>query len=119
MDVREKLVELIDDFIHNVELKHWYSEELDEKLADDLIAHGVTVREWISVKDRLPDDSTTVNLYTRSGIVGTGFYDKYTKIWVQYYSGGSICVDVTHWQPQPKPPKGGGGMTNDNNACKP
>lgn len=45
MDVREELVELIDDFIHNVDLKHWYSEELDEKLADDLIAHGVTVQE--------------------------------------------------------------------------
>ena len=50
MDVREKLVELIDDFIYNVDLKHWYSEELDEKLADDLIAHGVTVRELSGCK---------------------------------------------------------------------
>jgi hypothetical protein len=45
MDVREKLVEMIDDFIHNVDLKHWYSEELDEKLADELIANGVKVQE--------------------------------------------------------------------------
>ena len=45
MDAREKLVEYIDDFIYNVDLKHWYSEELDEKLADDLIARGVTVQE--------------------------------------------------------------------------
>ena len=69
-------------------------------------AHGVTVQEWISVNDRLPVDSTTVNLYTRSRTVGTGFYDKHTKSWVQYYSGGAICVDVTHWQPMPQPPKG-------------
>ena len=74
--------------------------------ADHLIAHGVTVQEWISVKDRLPDNSATVNLCTRSKIVGTGFYNKYTKSWVQYYSGGAICVDVTHWQPMPQPPKG-------------
>ena len=50
--------------------------------------------EWISVKERLPEDSGGVNLCTRSGIVGTGFYDKYTKNWVQYYSGGALCVDV-------------------------
>ena len=55
MDVREKLVELIDDFIYNVDLRHWYSEELDEKLADELIAHGLTVQEeaklyWKPVK---------------------------------------------------------------------
>ena len=50
MGVREKLVEFIDDFIYNVDLKHWYSEELDEKLADDLIAHGVTVQELSGCK---------------------------------------------------------------------
>lgn len=50
MDAREKLVEFIDDFIYNVDLKHWYSEELDEKLADDLIAHGVTVQELSGCK---------------------------------------------------------------------
>ena len=50
MGVREKLVEFIDDFIYNVDLKHWYSEELDEKLVDDLIAHGVTVQELSGCK---------------------------------------------------------------------
>ena len=60
---------------------------------------------WISVEDRLPEDSGGVNLCTRSGIVGTGFYDKYTKNWVQHYSGGALCVDVTHWMPLPEPPE--------------
>ena len=74
-------------------------------LADHLIANGVTVQEWIPVKDRLPEDSVAVNLHTRSGVVGTGFYDKQTKSWVQCYSGGSLVVDVTHWMPMPEPPK--------------
>ena len=39
----DRLIEMIDDFIHNVDLKHWYSEELDEKLADHLLANGVIV----------------------------------------------------------------------------
>ena len=66
----------------------------------------VTVQEWVSVKDRLPEDSVEVNLHTRSGVVGTGFYDKYTKSWVQWYSVGSLLVDATHWMPLHEPPKG-------------
>lgn len=48
MDVREKLVELIGEAIE------LYPSEREE-LADGLIAHGVTVQEWVSVKDRLPE----------------------------------------------------------------
>ena len=77
-----------------------------ESVADHLIANGVTIPEWISVEERLPEDSDEVNLCTRSGIVGIGYYDKYRKNWVQYYAGGALCVDVTHWMPLPKPPKG-------------
>lgn len=80
-----------------------------------LMNNGVTVQDgrdndvpakWVPVTERLPEDSVAVNLHTKSGVVGTGFYDKHTKSWVQYYSGGAICVDVTHWQPMPQPPKG-------------
>lgn len=41
--MRDRLIELIDDFIHSVDVSHWYSEELDEKLADHLLANGVIV----------------------------------------------------------------------------
>lgn len=41
--MRDRLIELIDDFIHSVDVGHWYSEELDEKLADHLLANGVVV----------------------------------------------------------------------------
>lgn len=65
-----------------------------------------SVQRWIPVTERLPEDSVAVNLHTRSGVVGTGFYNKYTKNWWQWYSGGSIFVDVTHWMPLPETPKG-------------
>ena len=52
MDVREKLVELIFSSL----CRHIHKScKLAENIADDLITHGVTVQEWISVKDRLPD----------------------------------------------------------------
>lgn len=41
--MRDKLIELIDDFIYSVDVKRWYSEELDEKLSDHLLASGVIV----------------------------------------------------------------------------
>ena len=50
MDVREKLVELIES------ARYWGS-NTSEEIADHLISNGVTVQEWISVKDRLPEDS--------------------------------------------------------------
>lgn len=106
MTDREKLIELIQNAVGGC-TRHWA-----EVIADNLIANGVTFAKdtdvptkWIPVTERLPDDSATVNLCTRSRIVGTGFYNKYTKSWTQYYSGGSISVDVTHWMPLPEPPK--------------
>ena len=47
MDVRQKLVELLDRFVYD----DWYS---NGDIAEKLIANGVTVQEWISVDDRLP-----------------------------------------------------------------
>ena len=66
---------------------------------------GRAEQKWIPVTERLPEDSSGVILCTRSRIVGVGFYDKDTRNWVQHYSGGGICVEVTHWMPLPEPPK--------------
>ena len=83
MEVREKLVELIGD------CKYWGS---CEEMADYLIANGVTVQEWISVKDRLPEAETevlilasrkTYSLKSRSHsthhTITTGMYEDGTK----------------------------------------
>lgn len=39
--MRDKLIELIDDFVYNIDVTKWYSEEHDEGLADHLIANRV------------------------------------------------------------------------------
>ena len=49
MDVREKLVELLQVDLSGSD---GYEPEL---IADYLIANGVTVHEWISVDDKLPE----------------------------------------------------------------
>ena len=47
MDVREKLVELIES------ARYWGS-NTSEEIAENLLENGVTVQEWISVDERLP-----------------------------------------------------------------
>ena len=93
MDVREKLVELIES------ARYWGS-NTSEEIADHLISNGVTVQEWISVDDRLPDKSMRCLVYTKRG--GCCGYD------ITYYNQGfySEYSEVTHWMPLPEPPKG-------------
>ena len=60
MDVREKLVELLREAPYNIfgnKLGNCYFDSCLELIADHLITNGVTVQEWISVKDRLPEES--------------------------------------------------------------
>ena len=57
MEVREKLVELLQSAPADITGNHGVG-----ALADHLIAHGVTVQEWISVDDRLPEHGAHVLL---------------------------------------------------------
>ena len=101
MDVREKLVEILKQtpFEGRV-LDEWWFEEKIKKIADHLIQHGVTVQEWVSVEDRLPEENTTVIVATDNGIVFQCLYS---------YDGWNLWdgneVNITHWQPMPQPPK--------------
>ena len=87
---------------------------LEEKIADHLIANGVTVQEWISVDDRLPENDVMVIGYTPcDGFMFVGYYHeepKYDwKVWRIVTAMRSTKVmkkKVTHWLPFPKPPKG-------------
>lgn len=76
---------------------------METLLADRLIQNGVTIQEWVSVEERLPEESL-------DSVMG---YDEYRErcVFVQYYKGEWILgnhesVKITHWMPLPEPPKG-------------
>ena len=112
MNVREKLVELLEPHVSGLACEYESGScELTScrscnarNIADHLIANGVTVQEWISVKDRLPKPNVPV-LVTRD--YGWGCVvdrDVLSK-------NGEWCYlerncEVTHWMPMPEPPKG-------------
>ncbi len=55
-----------------------YTRKTAEYLADYLIAKGVMLQEWISVKDRLPEVETEVLILARHGnrnVITTGMYE--------------------------------------------
>ena len=111
---KEKLIEL-----HRVLCRSLHA-EYDEaqrapvldllKTAENLIANGVTVQEWISVKDRLPEDfefiivanwdeNHTPRVVKRKALMAR----EYWGIVTGFYAHGQ---QVTHWMPVPQPPKG-------------
>ena len=107
MDIREKLVELLDD-MQRSGTGYFGSAIENKKIADYLISNGVTVQEWISVEDRLPEDGEYVvciakrNPFSRfmpmvARIERNGWVNPMTE---QYIS------EVTHWMPLTQPPKG-------------
>lgn len=107
MNVREKLIELFYD--NNV-----ICDQKIEGLADDvmdIISNVVTVQEWISVKDRLPEYSN--DGFADAVLVTDGFVQH-----MAYFVGGEwrfaesgeikepMWYRITHWMPLPEPPKG-------------
>lgn len=113
MDVREKLVALF--YENNVRC-----DQKIEGLADDvidIITHSVTTQEWISVKDRLPDnkeyDWVLAQVIEDNGFMHIPTVMEYrqskndwfeeTYGWLSDHNG---AFTVTHWMPLPEPPKG-------------
>ena len=118
MNDRDKLMELLKkaDNIASKKLIMDYDDAIADN-ADYLIAHGVTVQEWISVKDRLPNfDEKEMEKYK---YFGYKFFAEFnvmisgaTKPTTLYHDGKDWydeegkCYCVTHWQYLPQPPKG-------------
>lgn len=112
MDVREKLVELLNGIIDGGFKWHSYSYESGEQLNNDeiashLIENGVTVQEWISVDERLPEEKVNCIVHYKHAYCDN---DDYWEIGICFYDGEKFQIDlsykVTHWMPLPKPPKG-------------
>ena len=122
MNVREKLVELLQNA--KAAMK---SENLSCDIArnmfvvDFMMANGVTVQEWISVDDRLPEETgrylavkkriapdelggNRTDIVILRFFVDDGFrMPTHIPDWIN----GEINEEVTHWMPLPNPPKGG------------
>ena len=113
MDVREKLVELLgniylpmmagSDTIGEYNIPHKFKREI----ADYLISHGVTVQEWVSVDDRLPEEKVNCIVHYKHAYCDN---DDYWAIGICFYDGEKfqmgLSYKVTHWMPLPQPPKG-------------
>lgn len=104
MDVKEKLVELLQD--ENNPVCRWFPNNMAMmQLADYLISNVVTVKEWISVNDRLPEDGDIVLCYMEFGEQRIARWYESENCWagqlIDYHK-----EQVTHWMPLPQPPKG-------------
>ena len=105
MDVREKLVELLNEafFDYNHGKGDGY---IPRNFADHLISNGVTVQEWISVDDRLPEEKANCIVYYKHAYCDN---DDYWEIGICFYDGEKFQINpaykVTHWMPLPELPK--------------
>ena len=106
MDVREKLVEILQD--ENNPVWRWFPNNATmAQLADYLINSGVTVQEWVSVDDRLPKDDSDVLAYSRIGEESRIYPACYSNgVWFDCVFNAPATDTTTHWMPMPNPPKG-------------
>ena len=129
MDAREKLVEILKQApFEGKVLVEWWCEEKINRIAYHLISNGVTVQEWISVTERLPemgehyqsedvlvcidyrpdDPDTTKDSYVSIDHVD---FNCFGQGWFSCErddprDGEPSPYFVTHWMPMPAQPKG-------------
>ena len=118
MDVREKLVEIMRKPIFPHELV-----DPIEAVADYLLDSGVTVQEWISSEEKLPEfpclalDVNGNSVFIPDGILtikdnhGEWCINASLAKEVRLVDGTKIDVllwenRIAHWMPLPQPPKG-------------
>ena len=119
MDVKEKLVELLGNIYlpmmdgHNTIGEYNIPHKFKEKIADYLISNGVTVQEWISVKDKLPEKDGQYLIFTtqyftpdhideidhKDGIEISGYCKRYGFL-------SENGLHAKYWRDIPQPPKG-------------
>ena len=99
MDVKEKLMELLDNAI--IDSYDNYGFPNTNQVADRLISNGVTVQEWVPVTERLPtiydadDDNCVLAIHKATN-----------KKYYHWRSVANNPFDFTYWTRTPHPPKG-------------
>ena len=118
MDVREKMVETLKQApFEGKVLDEWWWEEKIKRIADHLISNGVTVQEWVSVDDRLPENDLPKDtpkkmirclVYTDKGTIKPCVRQRWEvngKL-VPWQWNKDLFAKPTHWMYYPHPPKG-------------
>ena len=100
MDVREKLVELL----FKCGIIGSYSDI--ERIANWLIKDGVTVQEWISVSERLPQNFVSVLGYMTDAGEFPPVRECYTVGNEFFFPALGDVHPVSHWCELLQPPKG-------------
>lgn len=108
MDVREKLVELMCDVLEDGCIGHCNHPPCWKvtHAVDGLIANGVTVQEWISVNERLPQNFVSVLGYMTDAGEFPPVRECYTVGNAFFFPALGDVHPVSHWCEMPQPPKG-------------
>ena len=114
MDVREKLVELLNKAnsacvgTDCFEGCKFYMENdcLYKLMADVMIENGVTVQEWISVSERIPQNFVSVLGYMTDAGEFPPVRECYTVGNAFFFPALGDVHPVSHWCEMPQPPKG-------------
>ena len=109
MEVREKLVELLTDNLPRIgslpkcdNPLQYTMDEIVERIADHLIMNGVTVQEWVSVTEMLPEKGEDVLVFNiRENWTGFAWL-RPDETWTALgFDFPFDLGEVTHWMPLP------------------
>ena len=124
MDVRKKLVEILKQApFEGKVLDEWWFEEKIKRIADHLIAHSVTVQEWINSEEMLPEfPCLAIDVNGNSVFIPDGILtikDKHGEWCINASLAKEVrLIDgtkmdaliwenrIAYWMPLPHPPKG-------------
>ena len=105
MNVRGKLIWMISKAKY-ICANDYSDHTEDEYIADTLLDNGVTVQEWISVDERLPENFISVLGYMTDAGEFPPVRECYTVGNVFFFPALGDIHPVSHWREMPEPPKG-------------
>ena len=107
----DSVIAMFNRFFHLCETKEQKTLVLDMKQAFlEITPSDATPQSaWISVKERLPDESCECLIVSRIGVIYLAPYsDRYKAFNATDGDDGDMWKldNITHWMPLPEPPKG-------------
>ena len=105
MDVREKLIEIVKKAAYSSLPSNTEDFHLNMFVAN-LLSHGVTVQEWISVDERLPENFISVLGYMTDAGEFPPVRECYTVGNAFFFPALGDVHPVSHWCEMPQLPKG-------------